>query len=283
MNQTSMVNGPTLELNPEVNRATEPGGIYAYDINEFQLPWVEGFRTIVMRRRPIASRPPANYHLVYISPYYEVWQRLDAPGAVTAHVGLNDHPGNLRGANCAKVLAALRAAGPGATLAYTPSPEYIQLDSSNSVLSGGFAASGGPILASGPGKAVRAQPVPTAGVYDVYMGGSIGRPVRVTVDGRTIATDAYQVSYPYQWQLLGSVRLGAGVHTFAIERGGVSLHPDNGDGVDALNRTVGPLILQRAEQAVPRLIATNAAGLEHLCHSQAGVRWIEVVRPGAGA
>ena len=44
-------------------------------LNEFTLSWVESFRTIVMRRSPYASRPPSNYALAYLSPYYEGWQR----------------------------------------------------------------------------------------------------------------------------------------------------------------------------------------------------------------
>ncbi len=39
--QDSMVNGPTLGLRPGVNREAEPGGIFAYDLNEFSLSWVE--------------------------------------------------------------------------------------------------------------------------------------------------------------------------------------------------------------------------------------------------
>ena len=107
-NQTSMVNGPTLELRPGVNRATEPGGIFAYDLNEFPLGWVESFRTIVMRRNPLASRPPSNYRLVYLSPYYAVWQRDQPATTVYAHVPIADRPGYRDAALCAEVAASAR-------------------------------------------------------------------------------------------------------------------------------------------------------------------------------
>ena len=106
--QTSMVNGPTLELRPGVNRATEPGGIFAYDLDEFTLSWVESFRTIVMRRNPLASRPPSNYRLVYLSPYYEVWQREQPATTVYAHVPFGDTPATHSAVACGEVAASAR-------------------------------------------------------------------------------------------------------------------------------------------------------------------------------
>ena len=281
MQQDSPVNGPGLAIRPEINRLTEPGGIYAYDLNEFVPSWIQIFHTIVMRRNPLTSRPPANYRLAYLSNYYEVWQRAAPASTVYAHVGLRDGRGNFRGAPCARVLGALRLAGPGAAIEYMATPvDYVQLDASNTVLKGGFSSAGGPILASGSGSAVREQPIPRAGRYDFYMGGSIGRPVNVTVDGRHVGTAAYQVSYPDQFVLIGSAQLSRGVHRIEMTRGGVSLHPDNGDGIDALNRLIGPLIVARAQPSVPALVRTGAAGFRQVCSSQESVRWAEVVRPG---
>ena len=278
--QTSMVNGPTLELRPGVNRATEPGGVFAYDLNEFAPSWVQSFRTIVMRRNPLASRPPSNYGLVYLSAYYEVWQRRQPATTVYAHLALGDTPGARNAAVCGEVAAAARRAGPAAQIAYMPAPAgYVQVDGSNTVLSGAFGDSGGAIIASGSGRATRAQPIPAAGRYDFFLSGSFGRPVNVSVDGRHVGTAAYQVSYPGEGLLIGSRWLSRGVHDVEITRGGISLHPGNGDGVDRFNRTIGPLVITPARPAVPVVLYSSVRGFSGICHSPRPLRWVEVVRP----
>jgi hypothetical protein len=277
--QDSVVNGPALGLRPGVNRDVEAGGIFAYDLDEFSLSWVESFRTIVMRRNPLASRPPSNYRLVYVSPYYLVWQRAQPSRSVYAHLHLADASANGRAKPCGEARAAARRAGAGARIAYTLSPSYIQLDGSNMVLSGAFGAAGGTILATGPGRAVRAQPVPEAGRYKFFFSGSFGRPVNVIVDGRHVGTAAYQVSYPSEWIMIGSAYLSKGVHKIEITRGGFSLHAGNGDGIDQFNRTIGPLALFANRPATPTVHYAAAGALDRLCKSSQRLRWLEIVRP----
>jgi hypothetical protein len=278
--QDSMVNGPRLELRPGVDRATAPGGTWAYDLDEYPLGFVESFRTIVMRRNPLASRPPSNYRLAYLSPYYEVWQREQPARTVYALVPLADTAGKHNAAACAGVAAAARRAGPAAQIAYMPSPAgYVQLDDSNLTLSGGFAPSGGVIEATGSGRATREQTIPVAGRYDFFIEGSFGRPVEVRVDGRHVGTAAYQVSYPAEWIMIASRQLSAGMHRVEITRGGVSLHAGNGDGVDPFNRTVGPLVIMPARLGVPAVRYSSVRELPRLCRSSHPVRWLEVMRP----
>ncbi len=278
--QDSMVNGPRLELRPGVNREVEPGGTWSYDLDEYPLKFVESFRTIVMRRDPLASRPPSNYRLVYLSGYYEVWQREQPPSTVASLVPLQNSDGDpIKGA-CASLASALRASGPSARLAYMPAPSgYIQLDNSNMTLSGGFAPSGGVIAATGSGRAVREQPILVAGVYDLFIEGSFGRPVDVYIDGKHVATAAYQVSYPAAWIEIGSRRLSVGVYRIELRRGGISLHPGNGDNVDPFSRTVGPLVLMPADRALPALRYAGVGAAPALCAAPKATRWVEVLRP----
>ena len=278
--QDSMVNGPRLELRPGVDRATAPGGMWTYDLDEYPLGFVESFRTIVMRRNPLASRPPSNYRLVYLSSYYEVWQREQPARNVYALVPLADTAGKHNAAACASVAAAARKAGPAAQIAYMPSPAgYVQLDDSNMTLRGGFAQSGGVIEATGSGSATRKQPILVAGRYDFFIEGSFGRPVEVKVDGHHVGTAAYQVSYPAEWILIASRWLSAGLHTVEIKRGGISLHAGNGDGVDPFNRTIGPLVIIPARLGVPAVRYSSVRELPRLCRSSHQLRWLEVTRP----
>jgi hypothetical protein len=278
--QDSMVNGPRLELRPGVDRATAPGGMWAYDLDEYPLSFVESFRTIVMRRNPLASRPPSNYRLVYLSSYYEVWQREQPARTVYALVPLAETAGKRNAAACASVAAAARKAGPAAQIAYMPSPAgYVQLDDSNLTLSGGFAPSGGVIEATGSGRATREQAISVAGRYDFFIEGSFGRPVAVSVDGRHVGIAAYQVSYPAEWILIASRRLSAGLHRIEITRGGISLHAGNGDGVDPFNRTIGPLVIMPARLGAPVVRYGSVRDLPQLCGSSRSLRWLEVTRP----
>ena len=278
--QTSMVNGPTLELRPDVNRATKPGGIFAYDLNEFTLSWVESFHTIVIRRNPLASRPPSNYRLVYLSPYYEVWQREQPATTVYAHVPLAGTPGERNAAVCAGVAATARRAGPAAQIAYMPTPTgYVQLDHRHMLLSGALQPSGDVIHANGAGRATREQTIPAAGRYDFFLNGSFGRPVNVSIDGQHVGTAAYEESYPGEWLLIGSRWLSRGIHHVEITRGGISLHPGNGNGLDDFNRTIGPLVIIPARPAVPVVRYSGVREFQRICQSPRSIRWIEVVRP----
>jgi hypothetical protein len=158
----------------------------------------------------------------------------------------------------------------------------VQVDASNMTLSGSFQAAGGMILANGPGRAVRGQPIPRSGRYDLYLAGSFGRPVNVSIDGHHVATAAYQISYPGESLRLGSRSLTAGVHRIEITVGGASLHPGNGPGIDLFNRAVGGLVLMPAQPQVPAVAFKSTGDFPRLCRSAVPLRWIEIVRaPGA--
>jgi hypothetical protein len=277
--QDSMVTGPRLELRSDVNRETEPGATWNYDLDEYPLKFVESFRTIVMRRDPLASRPPSNYKLVYLSGYYEVWQRAQPARTVATLVPVVNTDDKRYAGACASLAQAAHAAGRKAQIVYMPAPSgYIQLDDSDLKLSGAFAPSGGVIATFGAGRAVREQPIPVAGRYDFFIEGSFGRPVDVIVDGRHVATAAYQVSYPGEWIEITSRWLSAGVHRFELVRGGFSLHPGNGDGIDPFNRTLGPLVLMPAQKAVPTMRSASVGEALRLCRSATPPRWIEVAQ-----
>jgi len=103
--------------------------------------------------------------------------------------------------------------------------------------------------------------------------------VDVTVDGQHVGTAAYQESYPTEWLLIGSRELSSGRHRVEIIRGGFSLHPGNGDGVDGFNRTIGPLVIIRSQPAVPTVRYSSVSGFGRICRSPLPLRWVEVVRP----
>jgi hypothetical protein len=62
---------------PLRNGSTVPKGGFA-DLAKFRPEAVLTYRTLVLRRTPVGSRPPAPYRLVWQRRFYEVWQRPDA-------------------------------------------------------------------------------------------------------------------------------------------------------------------------------------------------------------
>jgi hypothetical protein len=62
---------------PLRNGSTVPKGGYA-DLAAFRRDAVLTYRTLVLRRTPIGSRPPSAYRLVWQRRFYEVWQRPNA-------------------------------------------------------------------------------------------------------------------------------------------------------------------------------------------------------------
>src|SRR5205823_2986066 len=66
----------------------EPQG-YA-DIDRFDLPSILAYRTLVLRRSPVESRPPSPYRLVERRRWYEVWRRDDRAPRVLEHVPLGN-------------------------------------------------------------------------------------------------------------------------------------------------------------------------------------------------
>jgi hypothetical protein len=59
------------------NGSTVAKGGFA-DLARFRPDAVLAYRTLVLRRTPVGSRPPSPYRLVWQRRFYEVWQRPDA-------------------------------------------------------------------------------------------------------------------------------------------------------------------------------------------------------------
>jgi hypothetical protein len=74
----------------------------------------------------------------------------------------------------------------------------------------------------------------------VWLRGSFGRDVDVTIDGTPAGSARDELAQPANWLDLGSLVLDAGKHDVALVRGGGTLAPGNGDGP----RTLGQLVLR---------------------------------------
>jgi hypothetical protein len=226
---------------------------------------------IITRRDPLASRPPAAYRLVWQGAYYQVWRRRRGARNALRHVALSGSPAM----QCRRIarLAHSAAALPNAVLTVARAPEavFVHLRRSRRPKPWTRVRSG--LLMRSPGHLEAAVAVPTAGRWDVWVRGQIMRGLRVSIDGRPLATVAGQLGGN---SLVVSpappipVRLSAGVHRLVLTRGNSGLAP--GDGGAAVLSGVFLTPARPADGATLR--AVRRSRWRRLCGSS--YEWVEL-------
>ena len=155
------------------------------------------------------ARPPSNYVLIERTHYHRVWRRnLRAP-MVLRHFPFYGRPGERGPRNCRRIADVARGARPGARVAYKLMPTIARFEPARApVRPRGWGAGylDGSLMPQGPGRMSGPMRVAQDGLYRVWLGGSFGRPVDVSLDNRSIGSIAYEENYPGQFEYLGSAR-----------------------------------------------------------------------------
>jgi hypothetical protein len=206
-----------VHLVPLRNGSTLPKLAYA-DLDRFQLGGILFYRTLVLRRSPTESRPPAPYGLVRKGHYYEVWQRPTEFRGVVEHVPLGDslHPGAVP--SCARVLQVARR---GSSVAAVTRDDPVL-----------------PIATPAPGQRVTFT-VPRRGRYSFWLGGSTRARIDVVVDGKTVGGADGQLNNAGQYVELAQTELGSGTHVVELRRERQRLRP----GTSGPDYGSGPLVV----------------------------------------
>lgn len=246
----------------------------SYDLDALDPATVQSYETIVARRRPDASRPPANYRLAERGDYYDVWRRARAVD-VLEHVpaGQGLQPAGVVG--CQRIAAlARRASAAGASLWYAPRPRMPAIDAlsiERRPEAWGEAADG--IGLGTPGIARKRFEVSDPGVYDVWLKGDFARALHVRIDGREIGSVSGQTGNAGNYARPLRVRLGRGAHTLTLERRGGSLRPG-----DAAPTVLRAIVFEPASAAGPPPVRQlDPDAWRRLCGRP--VDWVEVTRP----
>ena len=245
----------------------------AADVDELADASLLVYRTLVLRRSPVASRPPSIFSRVRSGRYYDVWQR--APGTertVLQHLPLGYGPHASAPVQCESVkqLASL-ARIQGGRLAVTtrPAPVRVGLAAPAGSQWRSDPAEPGAVIPDGSARQAAELTVPTPAQYDVYVRGSFRGRLRVSVDGRRIASERHQLSHTGQYEPLGTMRLTAGRHEVDVDYETGLLHPGSGGPAPSL----GPLFFApRSAQQVERLSPARA---DSLCDR--ALDWVEAV------
>jgi len=261
----------------------EPGGVgFAFNLNQFQLPYLQRFKLIVEPRNPVGVRAPSNWDLVQQTKYFNVWRRVRPASEVYFHFPLSGLPHERTPEFCEKLIDTLHQAGPGATVAYVPATPPLELLPAAGVHPNYWRGNGG-LAVHGAGRDRISFTVPQPGNYSLWIAGSIGRPIKFILDKRSVGTVAYEERYPGQFIHIGARQLAGGAHTLELVRGGGSLHPGSGDNVDPDTGELGQIVLIPGESPSAQVKVVPASEAAKVCATPVGYQWMEVLTPGASA
>jgi hypothetical protein len=258
-----------------------PGEIgFAFNLNQFQLAFLQKFKLIVEPRNPAGVRAPSNWDLVQQTRYFNVWRRVRPARDVYAHLPLSGGAHERSAAYCRHFAAEVARAGSGASVAYAAAPPSVQVAPAAGVHPDYWLAAGSGVSAYGAGSDRISFTLPARATYSVWIAGTIGRPIKFALDGRHLGTISYEERYPGQFLHIATRTLSAGRHTLLIERGGGSLHPGSGDDVDPDTRGLGPILFSTAEPALASVHVAPAAAAARVCAAPIGYQWLEALKPG---
>jgi hypothetical protein len=240
------------------------------DIDQIQLAAVLVYRTLVLQRSPVASRPPSPYRLTFRDRFWEVWQRpAKLERTIVWHLPLGDatHPGSIP--NCATVMRLAQRRGVAQLIAAPAvNPEAIPLAAGSHPAA--WSTGTAQLAPAGAGSAHLSVRVARGGRYSVWLEGSIRGPLSIYVDGRRVGEALNELQEPGQYIPFGELTLGTGVHTVELRYGGGEWHPGIGGPAEA----IGPLMLRRVTPPQP-LIALAPSRARSLCGRT--LDWIEGV------
>ncbi len=256
---------------PLADGSLVPPGQYA-DIDQYRYPDLLFYRTLVLRRSPVQSRPGAPWSLVWEGRYYDVWQRPESGGrTVIEHIPLGSQLGASAVPGCAAVKAAAAlAARDGGELAAarTPDPVFVSLTGGTHPAAwSSNPADPTTITPTAPGTIETTVSVPSAGDYSAWINGTLLRRVTLAIDGKPVGGVNTSGSL---YAPLGTVRLTSGAHTVTLRFGTPWLEP----GSTAPIYPIGPLALTPAGGPSP-VEYVRPARAASLCGQ--ALDWVEVV------
>jgi hypothetical protein len=277
--RAAKISSPFEAITPHQVQLRVPRNFYGYyfDLDEELLSFVEGYPIIVTRRSPAASRPPANYQLVYENKYYLGWSRTSTP-QVLRHLPEQTLYSPSATVTCPALAPIVAGAPAGTELAVATTPELAVFnptsDATRTPAWPADPAQVGAVQTITAGSAQGALTVRSSGRYAVWVQGDFPRKTYVQVDGRTVGWVAGS-NTPGQWLQAATVSLSPGRHPVRVYADGGHRHFGPGEWPEGDDGTIGAIGLQM--QAPERLRTVALPDWRTLCGKPAD--WVELVRP----
>jgi hypothetical protein len=232
------------------------------DIDRFDLGGLLEYRTLVLRRSPLASRPPLPFELTWEGDDYEVWQVPAGAAPPLRHLGVGD-PGPVARPDCDQLR--LLAASPGITslaVSRRTAPVVLDLGELERPADWPFdAGDPGVVYPNSSGVGRGGVSVPDAGSYGVWIGGSFRGDVEISVGDRAVGEVGPTLGHGQGFTRVGSVQLEPGEHRVALtyDKGGAG----PGRGGDEFG--MGPLVLSSSTAADATVSYTEPGRAAELC------------------
>jgi hypothetical protein len=274
--RAARISVPFEAVTPQQVQLRKPTYFYGhyFDLDEEVLPFVEAYPIIVTRRSPAASRPPANYRLVYQNRYYLGWRRTSRP-QILSHLPEQRLYSPSDTVACRTLRSTVAGAPAGAELIAALPPEltwFEPLYSRDRTYAWGLdPAQAGAVLPNAPGHASGTLSVQGRSRYAVWVQGDFPRPIEVRIDGRLVGSVSGS-NTPGQWLQAASLDLSPGRHTVSLARTAGHRHLAPGEWGIGM---IGAAALQR--EAPERLEALPLRRWRTLCGAQ--LDWVELVLP----
>lgn len=246
------------------------------DLDQVQLRALLVYRTLVLRRSPFASRPPASYRRRWVGRFYEVWQRRSGTASpdIIAHSPLGTRSVRDGPLVCDRgLISDLRLAPDVGVVASRPLPAPVTLALGHTERPASWSADANDdrrVYMDESGTATANTIFPEGGRYRIWLGGSVQGKLEVLVDGIRVGQVRHELTHGEEYVDLGEVDIPAGKRAITLRYGGPDIHP----GSAAESYGAGPLVMQRIP-AVPRLDVASRTGVDRLCGRE--YDWLEVV------
>jgi hypothetical protein len=257
-------------LVPLRNGQPLPKGATA-DLNQFALSALLPYRTLVIRRVPLNSRPPAPFSRTFAGRYYDVWQRpVSGSPSIVGELSLGTGQGAVPDCRAVRALAATAGV---ATLAAAPAADPPPV----TIPLGGLSHSPWPrgadaslALLNHAGSASVSFVVPRAARYAIWVGGGVRGTVSAAIDGVALGSARDQLQDAGGYVELGERGLAVGPHTLKFSYAGSDWRPGSGGPPPML----GPLAIASADPPAALLrVAPSAA--RRLCGRR--LYWVEAL------
>jgi hypothetical protein len=241
---------------------------FAADTDAIDPAALAAFRTLVLRRSPAESRPPAAYELTWRGDYYEVWQRDESVTSLPRRLGLGDAFDPLGMAQCSDIRAL--AADGDLLVSEAAAPLIVPLSQTSYPSEWSTPQTRFEPVPRGAGTITADVRVPASGEYEVWVGGSLRPRVDLVVGGEDAGSVRDQLNNLGGYVSLGSAELEQGAHRIEVRFHGADLHPGSG----GPGTPIGPLVLTTATAADAPVERVPSADAASLCAKRWD--WIEV-------
>jgi hypothetical protein len=225
---------------------------------------------IVTRVNPLASRPPAAYHLLVKDHWYEVWGRGRAPTAIVHRSLYADDS-----VRCERVASVADiAAAKGGHLVAAVAPSVLEIQFAQASPSLAYVHHALFLLPVRGGVRVRFR-APHAGVWDLWLRGEVMPRVAIAIDGKQVTRVSDELSGDdSNPDTIGPirVRLTAGTQQLTFTRSGSVFAP----GAVALARLSRIFLTPRGNGTEGGLVVASAANWRALCDRR--LEWVEAIR-----